>query len=75
MTREQVNISVLDEYLSSFASVVQDVEQAGVILQHRMDTLGIITGWVDSRAINKLKSIPGVAAVELVRRLGTFVQP
>lgn len=67
MHTEQVSISVADEFLDRFAEVVERIEQAGLKVEQRLDTIGVITGSIDSGNIDKLDQVEGIAAIERSR--------
>jgi hypothetical protein len=67
MHTEQVSISVSDEFLDRFADVVKRIEQAGLTVDQQLDTIGVITGSIDSDNIHKLDQVEGIAAVERSR--------
>lgn len=67
MHTEQVSISVADEFLDRFAEVVKRIEQAGLKVDQQLDTIGVITGSIDSDNIDQLDQVEGVAAVERSR--------
>ncbi len=67
MPNEQVSISVADAFLDRFADVVKRIEQAGLKVDQQLDTIGVITGSIDSDDIGKLDQVEGVAAVERSR--------
>lgn len=64
MPTEQVSISVADGFLDRFADVVKRIEQAGLKVDQQLDTIGVITGSIDSDNIAKLDQVEGIAAVE-----------
>ncbi|MBV9788271.1 MAG: ketohydroxyglutarate aldolase [Chloroflexi bacterium] len=67
MPNEQVSISVADAFLDRFADVVKRIEQAGLKVDQQLDTIGVITGSIDSDDIGKLDQVEGIAAVERSR--------
>lgn len=67
MSTEQVSISVADAFLDRFADVVKRIEQAGLTVDQQLDTIGVITGSIDSDNIGKLDQVEGIAAVERSR--------
>ena len=68
----KVIISVTDDRLSNLSSVVSELASQGLTVEQTLDEIGTITGSVDDARIAALKSVPGVASVEVE---GTFQLP
>ena len=61
----KVIISVTDDRLSSLSSVASELTSRGMSIEQTLDEIGTIVGSVDDAGIAALKSVPGVAAVEV----------
>jgi hypothetical protein len=72
MSDEQVKrivVSVDDQNLSVIESVVNALEWVGMKIERVLPISGIITGEVAQSKLEELKSVPGVANVEIDREL------
>jgi len=70
MPRILVTVLVDDAFLAHFAEVVDRCEEAGMIVQRRMTSIGVIHGTVDDAQIDTLGHVPGVRHVEKSRTVG-----
>jgi hypothetical protein len=55
--------------------VASDLAKEGIIIEHKLDAIGSITGWVEPRNIGKLKTVGGVADVSAVAPVHTQTNP
>jgi len=60
----EVTIAIATHDLPRFDQVVEECEAVGLRVSNKLATLGVITGHIESQAINKLREVAGVAAVE-----------
>jgi hypothetical protein len=58
---DQVMVSVTD---GSLPRVLDDLREAGLVVDTVLEALGVVTGTVEVRAIPSLQSVPGVIDVE-----------
>ncbi len=58
---DQVMVSVADDALPQ---VLDDLREAGLVVDTVLEALGVVTGTVEIRAIPALLSVPGVIDVE-----------
>jgi len=70
MAKVKVVIGVEEHYVGDLAAVVDRLRAAGVEVHEALGTIGTVTGSVDSAAIESVRGLEGVAAVETSR---TFV--
>ncbi len=68
MAIETVNVSVTDDYLDRFPEVVKAAKKAGLKVEQELETLGIVSGSIDSAKFEDLSRVRGVAAVERARK-------
>ena len=59
-----VSISVADEHLDRLAEIADDLRSAGLEIDQVLKFTGTITGSMDPKRMEALKSARGVAAVE-----------
>jgi len=64
MVTQKVNVSVDQSQLDRFAEIVERVRRAGLKVDQQLDTIGVVTGSIDSRKVARLRKVEGVAAVE-----------
>ncbi|MFS8101779.1 hypothetical protein LFM09_32090 [Lentzea alba] len=61
MSVDQVMVSVTE---GSLPRVLDDLREAGLVVDTVLEALGVVTGTVEVRAIPSLLSVPGVLDVE-----------
>jgi hypothetical protein len=66
---ERIIVSVDDQNLPVIQSVVTALESAGMKVNEVLPVIGIITGEVAQSKLEGLKSVPGVASVEIDREM------
>ena len=69
---QRVLISVTDDGLSSLSSVTAELTKHGLNIEQTLDSIGTIVGSVDESRMAALRSVAGVANVEVE---GTFHLP
>ena len=72
MSDEQVQriiVTVDDQNISVIQSVVAALESAGMKVEQVLPAIGIVTGEVSQSKLEGLKSLPGVASVEIDRQM------
>jgi len=67
MAIEHVNVSVADDYLDRFTTVVQHCKKAGLKIEQQLAQIGIVSGSIDSAKLADLEQVEGVTAVERSR--------
>lgn len=68
----QIVVSVDDEHLGRLDEIAAALERMGVKVEHRMPSLGTISGVADAAAVERIRAVAGVEAVEVAR---TFQVP
>jgi hypothetical protein len=64
---EHVNVSIADDYLDRFSTVVHQCKKAGLKIEQQLAQVGIVSGSINSAKLADLKQVEGVAAVERSR--------
>lgn len=64
MAAQKVNVSVDESHLDRFAKVVQRLRGAGLKVDQKLDTIGVVTGSIAPEKIDQLREVEGVAAVD-----------
>jgi UDP-N-acetylmuramate-alanine ligase len=64
-----VLVSINDDHLDRFSEVVNDVENAGMEVEQKMEDLGVLSGSIDSEKVEPLRRVEGVSHVEASRRV------
>jgi hypothetical protein len=65
MAQIHVAIAVTDDALPRLMEVIQACRDLGFRADSTLSGVGIVTGFIDARALDALRALPGVAAVEL----------
>ncbi len=66
---ERIIVTVDDQNLSVIESIVTALESAGMKVEQVLAVTGIITGEVAQSKLAALRSVPGVAGVEVDREM------
>jgi hypothetical protein len=66
---KSVTVLVSPSYLDRFDDVVERVQAAGLQVEDVLRTTGVIAGAIESDRIDALRSVDGVAAVEIQRTI------
>lgn len=66
---ERIIVTVDDQNLSVIQSVVTGLESAGMKVDEVLPVIGIVTGEVSQSKLEGLRSVPGVASVEIDREM------
>lgn len=64
---DKVVVSVAEDQLNEMSTVLTGLQQVGLVVDDVQEALGTVTGSIDADAIGRLKTVPGVAAVERQR--------
>lgn len=66
----EVLVSVADDRLVELSTVVAALRAAGLAVDGVLEALGVVTGSIAADAVDSLRAVPGVAAVEVQRAVG-----
>jgi hypothetical protein len=64
MTKVDVNISVADKDQARFAEIVQSLRAAGLEDVQQYESIGTVSGTIDSAKLPDLRQVEGVAVEE-----------
>lgn len=64
MSKVNLTVSVADDHLKDFSEVVARCRKAGMIIEHEMKSIGMISGSIDEASVEKLRRIKGVSLAE-----------
>lgn len=64
MATQKVNVSVDHLHLDRFSEIVRRARRAGLKVDQQLETIGVVTGSIDSGKVARLRKVEGVAAVE-----------
>jgi hypothetical protein len=67
MAKENVNISVADNSRTRFPEVVRALRDAGLDVTQELESLGIVSGSIESAKVADLQQMDGVTSVEKER--------
>lgn len=63
----EIVVSVGDESLGRLDEIAAALERMGMKVEHRMPSLGTISGAADPAVIERIRAVAGVEAVETAR--------
>ena len=63
----EIVVSVDDDNLERLDEIAAALERMGVKVEHRMPSLGTITGIAEATAVEGIRAVAGVEAVEVAR--------
>jgi hypothetical protein len=64
MQKLKVNVSIADESIPDFEKVAQRLKEAGLNVEQELESIGVVTGSIESNLLLNLEQVEGVAAVE-----------
>ena len=64
MSFEKLSVVIANDYIDRFPEVVRYLRQAGMQIDAELETIGVVTGSIDSIKLADLEQVKGVAAVE-----------
>jgi hypothetical protein len=64
MSRVSITVLVDQPHQGQISKVVAALQAAGMTVDHWMETIGVVTGSVDSSQMAAIAAVTGVAAVE-----------
>jgi hypothetical protein len=67
MSQMNISVSVKDAHLATIELVAQKLRAGGMNVEQILNSIGIITGSIDSSLMNTLSQIEGVKQVEQER--------
>lgn len=65
MSQIQVSICIDDTHLSQVQQIAEQLKSSGMTVEQVLETIGIVTGSIESDRVNNLHKIEGVQNVEL----------
>ena len=66
----EIVVSVDDENLGRLDEIVAALERIGMRVEHRMPSLGTVSGVADEALVDALRAVAGVEAVEAAQAFG-----
>jgi hypothetical protein len=57
-------LTVGDEAQTTIADLVAGLGAAGFVVEQTLDAIGVIVGLVDEAAVEQIRALPGVAAID-----------
>ncbi|CAM4209771.1 hypothetical protein KIPE111705_45215 [Kibdelosporangium persicum] len=60
----KIMVSIDDESMTDMPRLVADLRRAGLMVDEVFEALGTVTGSIAPEAIDALRAVPGVSAVE-----------
>src|SRR5262249_41820664 len=64
MAKLSVTVSIKDEHLSRFPEVVEGMKKTGFEVDKQLESLGVVTGKIDSDRVHELRALKGIGNVE-----------
>jgi hypothetical protein len=69
MASKKYSLSVADGHLDRMPEIAREAEAAGLRIESRLEAVGVLTGSAAPDAVERLRGIPGVEAVEEEREV------
>ena len=69
MAKVNLSISVKDEHLPHFSEVLSQLKKSGLAVDQALESVGVVTGSIDSSKVKQLQQLDGVAHVEESREV------
>jgi hypothetical protein len=67
MAEQEVNVSIADEHRHRFGEIVEHCEKLGMKVRHKLASIGVLSGTIDSAKLGALRKVEGVAHAEAGR--------
>jgi len=67
VAKVNLSVSVKEEHLPRFGDVVNELKKTGFEVEQALESLGVVTGSIESRRMSALASVSGVDHVEQSR--------
>src|SRR5438874_2698919 len=64
MAKLNVTVSIKDGHLSQFPEVVEGMKKTGFEVDKQLESLGVVTGKIDSDRVHQLRALEGIGNVE-----------
>jgi hypothetical protein len=64
MAKLNVTVSIKDEHLPHFPEVVEGMKKTGFEVDKQLESLGVVTGTIDSDKVHALRALKGIGNVE-----------
>jgi len=64
MTKVNLTVSIKDEHIPRFTELVDRIKKTGFEVDQELQSLGVVTGRIESEKIDDLKKLNEVAQVE-----------
>jgi len=64
MAKVRLSVSVSDSHLKHLGKVAKAAEKAGMKVEQKHESLGVLTGSIDAKKLEHLRKIEGVSHVE-----------
>jgi len=69
MASKKYSLSIADGHLDRLPDIAREAEAAGLRIEARLEAVGVLTGSAMPDAVERLRGIPGVEAVEEEREV------
>jgi hypothetical protein len=69
MAKVRLTLSISDSHLKDIGGVAKAATKAGMKVEQRLESLGVLTGSIDAHKVERLHKIPGVSHVEEERKV------
>ena len=66
MSRKQITVQADHTYIDRIDALARGLQDAGMVVQDTIATIGHFTGTVEADKIEQLRAIPGVAVVKVI---------
>ena len=64
---QAIQVLIDDAHLSAMDAIVAQLKARGFVLVDQLDAIGVLTGRMAAQELARLREVPGVQAVEIMR--------
>jgi hypothetical protein len=66
--RVEVVVVVDDSHLSEIKRLADVLAEMGMVVEHRLDAVGVISGLIEKEKVGNLEEVEGVSGVEVAKQ-------
>lgn len=70
MDRKKISVQAHYTYMNKMAAISESLQQAGMTIEDKIESIGHFKGFADENKIDDLKRIPGVSSVKVLGNEG-----
>jgi len=70
MSKKQISVQAHHTYINKMAAIIDSLQQAGMTIEDKIESIGHFKGFADENKIDDLKKIPGISSVKVLGNKG-----